>query len=281
MSEEITVGEGIVRLLEAAGVTTAFGVISIHNMPILDAISRRDKIQFIPSRGEAGGTNMADAFARVTGGLGVVVTSTGTAAGNACGAMVEAQTAGAPLLHLTGQIDTPHLDKNRAFIHEARDQLGMLQAVSKAAYRVASAETAVDTVREAIRVALSAPSGPVSVEIPIDIQKASISAENFECAPLDIPVPSEQALDELAAHLCSAKRPLIWLGGGARHAGNAVRRLIDLGFGVVTSTQGRGIVPENDPASLGAFNAVPTSEAFYKTCDAMVVAGSGCATSPR
>jgi len=274
MSEEITVGEGIVRLLEAAGVTTAFGVISIHNMPILDAIGRRDKIRFIPSRGEAGGTNMADAFARVTGGLGVVVTSTGTAAGNACGAMVEAQTAGAPLLHLTGQIDTPHLDKNRAFIHEACDQLGMLQAVSKAAYRVTSAETAVDTVRDAIRVALSPPSGPVSVEIPIDIQKASISDENFDCAPLDIPAPSEQALDELATRLCTAKRPLIWLGGGARHAGDAVRRLINLGFGVVTSTQGRGIVPEDDPASLGAFNAVPTSEAFFKTCDAMVVAGS-------
>ena len=80
MSESITVGEGIVRLLEAAGVGTAFGIISIHNMPLLDAITRRGKIRFVPSRGEAGGANMADAFARVSGGLGVVGTSTGTAA---------------------------------------------------------------------------------------------------------------------------------------------------------------------------------------------------------
>jgi acetolactate synthase-1/2/3 large subunit len=274
MSDTITVGEGIVRLLESAGVTTAFGIISIHNMPILDAIGRRNRIRFVPSRGEAGGTNMADAFARVTGGLGVVVTSTGTAAGNACGAMVEAQTAGAPLLHLTGQIDTPHLDKNRAFIHEARDQLGMLKAVSKAAFRVASAETATDIVREAIKIALSPPSGPVSVEIPIDLQKAEIVADEFECLPLDVPVPSEKDLDELAERLRGARRPLLWLGGGARHAGEAVRRLIALGFGVVTSTQGRGIVPEDHPATLGAFNAVPTSEEFYGTCDAMVVAGS-------
>jgi acetolactate synthase-1/2/3 large subunit len=131
-----------------------------------------------------------------------------------------------------------------------------------------------DTVRDAIRIALSPPSGPVSVEIPIDIQKASIPDGDFDCAPLDIPTPSDQALDDLAARLLTAKRPLLWLGGGARHAGDAVRRLIGLGFGVVTSTQGRGIVAENHPATLGAFNAVPASEEFYKTCDAMVVAGS-------
>jgi acetolactate synthase-1/2/3 large subunit len=67
---------------------------------------------------------------------------------------------------------------------------------------------------------------------------------------------------------------MLWLGGGARHAVDAARRMVDLGFGVVTSTQGRGIVPEDDPASLGAFNAVPASEDFYRTCDAMVVVGS-------
>jgi acetolactate synthase-1/2/3 large subunit len=217
---------------------------------------------------------MADAAARVTGGLGVVVTSTGTAAGNACGAQVEAQTAGTPLLHLTGQIDSPHLDRNRAFIHEARDQLGMLKAVSKAAFRVSSPDTAMETVREAIRIALSPPSGPVSVEIPIDIQKAQIAADDLDCSAVSVPLPDAAALDDLAARLQSAHRPLLWLGGGARPAVAEVRRLMDLGFGVVTSTQGRGIVPEDDPATLGAFNAVPTSEEFYKTCDAMVVVGS-------
>jgi len=274
MSEPLTVGEGIARLLEAAGVKTAFGVISIHNMPMLDAIARRGKINFVPSRGEAGGANMADAFARVSGGLGVVVTSTGTGAGNACGAMVEALTAGTPLLHLTGQIDSPHLDKNRAFIHEARDQLGMLNAVSKAAFRVHSADTALDTVRRAMQIALSAPAGPVSVEIPIDIQKAETLVDEIEDLTLTVPVPSENELDELAERLRGARRPLLWLGGGARHAGEAVLRLIDIGFGVVTSTMGRGVVPEDHPATLGAFNAVPTSEEFYKTCDTMVVAGS-------
>lgn len=274
MPETTTVGEGIAKLLECCGVTTVFGVISMHNLPILDAIGQRNRIRFVPTRGEAGATNMADAFARVSGGLGVVVTSTGTAAGNACGALVEAQTAGTPLLHLTGQIDTPHLNRNRAFIHEARDQLGMLKAVSKAAFRVQSAATAISTVQTAIQIALSSPSGPVSVEIPIDLQKEIIPCVSVSAPLPTVPVPSSDVLDQLAERLIGASRPMLWLGGGARHAGLAVRRLVDLGFGVVTSTQGRGILQEDDPATLGAFNAGTLSEDHYRTCDAMLVVGS-------
>ncbi|MEM1102828.1 MAG: thiamine pyrophosphate-binding protein, partial [Pseudomonadota bacterium] len=161
-------------MLAQAGVDTAFGVISIHNMPILDAIGRGGAIRFAPSRGEAGGVNMADAFARVRGELGVAITSTGTAAGNAAGAMVEALTAGSPVLHITGQIETEHLDKDRAYIHEAPRQLDMLRAVSKAAFRISSPQAAAGVLRKAIETALSAPTGPVSLEIPIDVQAATV-----------------------------------------------------------------------------------------------------------
>ena len=91
MSEQTTVGEVIVAFLEQCGVGMAFGVISIHNMPILDAIGRRNKMRFIMARGEAGATNMADGYARVGNRLGVTITSTGTAAGNAAGAMKDLQ----------------------------------------------------------------------------------------------------------------------------------------------------------------------------------------------
>jgi acetolactate synthase-1/2/3 large subunit len=79
----ITVGAAIAAFLERCGVKAAFGVISIHNMPILDALHRRGEIRFVMARGEAGACNMADAYARVHRGLGVCVTSTGTGAGNA------------------------------------------------------------------------------------------------------------------------------------------------------------------------------------------------------
>jgi acetolactate synthase-1/2/3 large subunit len=270
-----TAGDVVAAFLERCGVDTVFGVISIHNMPILDAIGRRGKIRFVPSRGEAGGCNMADAYARVRKGLGVVVTSTGTAAGNAAGAMVEAQTAGTPLLHLTGQIELAHLDRNRAYIHEAIDQLGMLRAISKSAYRVWSPETLLGTLKEAVRTALTAPTGPVSVEIPIDVQEAAM-AWPADLAPLAVtaPVPDTAALDDLAARLASARRPLLWVGGGALHADREIARLAQLGFGIVTTVHARGAFDEAHPMSLGSFGASPSVEALYGTSDAMLVAGS-------
>lgn len=273
--QQATVGAVVAAFLEQCGVKAAFGVISIHNMPILDAFMQRRRIRFVMARGEAGAGNMADAYARSTSSLGVAVTSTGPAAGNISGSLVEAYTAGSPVLHLTGQIETQYLDKNLAYIHEAPDQLTMLDAVSKAAFRVRSAETALSTLKKAVQVAMTAPTGPVSVEIPIDIQQTVIDMPaDLSPLPVSVAVPAEAALDALAERLAAARRPLLWLGGGARHAGAAVQRLKALGLGIVTTVQGRGIVPEDDPASLGAYNIHKPVEAFYQTCDAVLVAGS-------
>ena len=271
----VTVGAAITAFLEQCEVKAAFGVISIHNMPILDAFAARGNIRFVMARGEAGATNMADAYARTTGGLGVCLTSTGTAAGNAAGALVEALTAGTPLLHITGQIETPYLDQDFAYIHEARDQLTMLKAVSKAAFRVRSVDTAISTLKLAVQTALTAPTGPVSVEIPIDIQSTFIAMPS-DLSPLPVPVavPAPEALDLVAERLASASRPLLWLGGGARHAGAQVKRLLDMGVGVITSTQGRGVVNEDDERCLGAFSQNKRVEQFLQSCDALLIAGS-------
>ncbi len=275
IAPRITVGELAARFLEQCGVKAAFGVISIHNMPILDAFNTRQKIRFVSARGEAGACNMADAYARVTGVMGVCVTSTGTGAGNAAGALVEALTAGTPMLHLTGQIESDYLDRDLGFIHEAPAQLAMLQAVSKAAFRIRNTETALATLREAHRLAFTPPCGPVSVEIPIDIQASLLDLPN-DLTPLAItPVkPIAGEVDALASRLAVAKRPLLWLGGGARGAGTAVERFVKMGWGVVTSVQGRGILAEDHPASLGSYNLQKPAEDLYQTCDAMLVVGS-------
>jgi acetolactate synthase I/II/III large subunit len=273
--EQITVGELAARFLETCGTKAAFGVISIHNMPILDAFNKRQKIRFVPTRGEAGACNMADAYARVSGSLGVCVTSTGTGAGNAAGALIEALTAGTPLLHLTGQIDSAYLDKNLGFIHEAPAQLAMLQAVGKGAFRISHADEALAVLQAAALLATTAPCGPVSVEIPIDVQASLLPLPELSTfVPAQSVAPEVQKIEQLAQVLKNAKRPLLWLGGGARGASKQVQRFIDLGWGVVTSVQGRGIVDENHLASLGAFNLQKPVEAFYETCDALLVVGS-------
>lgn len=271
-----TVGDLLARFLEEAGVRSAFGVLSVHNMPLLDAVARRNALRYVSARGEAGAVNMADAYARVSGQVGVAFTSTGAGAGNACGAMLEALTAGTPLLHITGQVESAYIDRQWGDVHEAQDQPGLLRAVSKRAFRVWSADTALGVFREALQAALTAPTGPVSIEIPIDVQGHKLTHWPDSVAPLAVPVPapSEEALDELAERLLKARRPMLWLGGGARHASKAVHRLLDAGFGLVTTIQGRGVVDERDPRTLGAFNLQPPIEALYQRCDAMLLAGT-------
>ena len=274
-SLRITVGELAVRFLEQCGTRAAFGVISIHNMPILDAFNTRQVIRFVSARGEAGACNMADAYARVTGGLGVCVTSTGTGSGNAAGAMVEALTAGTPMLHLTGQIESPYLDRDLGYIHEHPAQLAMLKAVGKDAFRIRNPETALATLREAVRIAQTPPCGPVSIEIPIDVQKMLLDLPaDLSPLPAARAQPSPQALDALAERLLQARRPLLWLGGGARGAAAAAQRLVAMGWAVVTSVQGRGIVPEDHPQTLGSYNLQKPAEDFYASVDAMLTVGS-------
>ncbi|MGE0223102.1 MAG: thiamine pyrophosphate-binding protein [Acetobacteraceae bacterium] len=279
MASDYTVGDLVAEFLAACGVTTAFGIASVHNIPMLDAIGRRNTIRFMMARGELGGAHMADGYARVNGGLGVIFSSTGPGAANAIGGLIEARFAGSPVLHITGQTATRYADRELGTVHDAYDQLGMMRSVSKSAYRIRSAQSAIGVLTRAAVDALSAPKGPVSIEVPIDLQRAKIERpailDNF-VLPLPPPrIPTDAELDELAARVIAARRPLLWLGNGAKGAGKAAARLLDLGFGMVTSWNGRGTVPEDHPLNLGGLtgNGTPMITDFYKTLDLCLVVG--------
>lgn len=280
MSESYTVSDLVAEFLDACGVSTAFGIVSVHNIPMLDAIGRRNALRFVTARGEAGAAHMADGFARATGGLGCLFTSTGPGAANAVGGLVEARFAGTPLLHITGQTSTRFVDRGMGSVHDVPDQLGMLRSCGKAAYRIRSAGEALGVLTRAAADALSPPMGPVSVEIPTDIQRATLprpaTLDHF-ALPVAPPVPPDAAqLDELAARVKRAQRPMLWLGRGAAGAGPAAEALLEMGFGMVTSWAGRGVVPEEHPMNLGSLNGqgLAAVEAFYGTVDLMVVVGS-------
>ncbi|MDF0604864.1 thiamine pyrophosphate-binding protein [Neisseriaceae bacterium TC5R-5] len=271
----ITVGEAIARTLEQYQVSAIYGVISIHNLPIADAIGQREQIRFVPARGEAGAASMADAHSRFHR-LGVVLTSTGAGAGNAAGALMEAYNAGSPLLHLTGQVESAYLEAENGFIHETKDQLALLQACGKAALRVRKPEQAVAMLHHAIQLAQTAPYGPVSLEIPIDIQTAKV--------PLSVlsPVVNSRrvcelpnaTIEALATRIAQARKPILWLGGGALGCQQAATQLADLGLAVISSTHGRGIVADSHPRSLRAFHNSPAVETLLAESDLLLIAGS-------
>ena len=279
MSGEYNVADLVAEFLAACKISTVFGVASVHNLPMLDAIGRRNAIRFIMPRGEMGGAHMADGFARASGGLGVVISSTGPGAANAVGGLVEARIAGTPVLHLASQTFTRLIDRDTGAVHDAPDQTGMLRSVSKTSYRIKSPQQAIGVLTRAVVDALAPPAGPVSVEIPIDVQRMAVERPDLNC--FEIPVaaplaPTRAELDELARRVLAAKRPLLWIGSGAHVARDAVHRLLDLGFVMVSSWHGRGIVPDDHPLNLSGLNGngMPTIQDFYQTVDLALVVGS-------
>ena len=275
MTERVNVGEAIARLLEEHDVNSIYGVISIHNLPIADAVGRREKIRFVAARGEAGAVTMADAHARFKG-LGVALTSTGAGAGNAVGSLIEAMNAASPVLHLTGQVEREYLDRDASFIHETKDQLTFLRASSKAAFRITSPDNAIGVIREAIRVATTVPMGPVSVELPIDVQAAEIDLP-LDLSPvkaMQLPAVDETQVQLLVDQIKQAKRPVFWIGGGALNSVDEIKAIADLGIPVVSSTHGRGILPDAHPRSLGAFHNSAKVEELLKNAELLVVVGS-------
>jgi acetolactate synthase-1/2/3 large subunit len=150
----------------------------------------------------------------------------------------------------------------------------MLKAISKAYLRIWEPSAAVETLLSAVRQALMAPTGPVTLEIPVDVQRLKIQRRDVGMPDIPRVVPQSSQLDALAARVLKAKRPLLWLGGGSRNAAAAALELVDRGFGAVTSTQGRAVVPEGHPRNLGAFNMTRDAEAIYARADLMIVIGS-------
>ena len=98
---------------------------------MLDAIARRNRINFVPARGEMGAGHMADGYARSKNEIGVVFSSTGPGAANITGALVEARFAGTPLLHITGQTALDNLEKKQGTVHEVPNQLDVTISLKK------------------------------------------------------------------------------------------------------------------------------------------------------
>jgi acetolactate synthase-1/2/3 large subunit len=249
----LTGGDSVVAALQALGVEVVFGIPSVHNLPTYDALARGGTIRAITVRHEQAAAAAADGYARASGRLGVFITSTGPGAANAMGGLLEAFLSGSPVLHLTGQIETRFLDRGKGFIHEVPDQPAMLGSASKKVLRATSPDSLFSTVLTGGATALAHPRGPVSVELPIDLQYA-------ETLPSKAPAPeaAEESpivgIEEAAELIKSSRRAIIWAGGGAVASGaeEELRRLVDsLGAGLLTTPNARGVISEDDELCIG------------------------------
>jgi acetolactate synthase-1/2/3 large subunit len=244
----------VAEALAALGVRHAFCIVSIHNMPLLDAINRLGKTRLIDVRHEGAGTHAADGYARATGELGVMIASTGPGTTNTVTGLYEAAFASSPVLLLTGQAETAFYGRGLGYVHEAEQQVAMLRTACRAVESPRRAEDIAGAIAHVVGEMRSGRSQPGAVELPIDIQYAAASAVPFAAPPVRRRAIDSAALDRARDALGNARRRVIVAGGGvvSAGAGDALRRLAEaLDAPVITSANGRGAIAETHTLAVG------------------------------
>lgn len=247
--------DALIRALEAAGTRRIFTLSGNHIMPVFDA-AFDSKIELIHTRHEASTVHMADAYARITGEVGIALVTGGPGHANAVSALYTAQMAEAPIVLLSGH--APNDQLGQGAFQEMR-QAEMAAPVTKAAWACASADAVASDIAKAIRIARSGRPGPVHLSLPTDVLDdaaavSTLTADAF--APEPMPLDVRTATD-LTQRLAQAKRPMILVGPSCMtRPGRALIAALEAASGipVIGMESPRGTAD----ASLGAFAQVLT-----------------------
>ena len=279
----LTGGQAVADSLIAQGVDTVFGIISIHNLDLFDALyDRQDRLRFIGGRLELGCGFMADGYARATGKPGVLLTSTGPGAADSVGAMGEAYFSGSPLLQVTTNVESDFIGQGRNTTHETKDQLGMFAAVTDWNAMINEVEAIPDHLLEAFRRFGNRRPRPVELELPTDLLGARADVEILGPRDPGIPQGDPAMVEQALQLLLKAQRPAILVGEEVQMLGGTeeiVQLAEALGAPVLTSDGAKGAFPEDHPLSLGQllggriWGENPAQQ-WLSTCDAVVILGS-------
>lgn len=275
-----TGGDLVVETLRSLGATTVFGLPGQHALGLFDAVGRSD-LRLVGLRTENNAGFAADAYGRMTGEAAPLLLSTGPGALMALPALAEAAAASAPVLAISSQVPTPGLGGGRrGHLHELRDQAASFRDVVKSVHTARTPSQIPSVIAEAWESALTAPHGPVWVEIPEDVLRAETvipQVTGMDATPHELAPRPE--LTALAAHwLENAERPVIIAGGGVirSDAAGKLKQLAErLNAPVVTTFGGKGAFPWTHPLSLQSWMEDRHMTDFLEDADVLLVVGSG------
>ncbi|WP_406344414.1 thiamine pyrophosphate-binding protein [Streptomyces sp. NBC_00648] len=273
-------GDLVVETLRGLGATTVFGLPGQHALGMFDAL-RRSSMTYVGLRVENNAAFAADAYGRVTGEAAPLLLSTGPGALMSLAALQEAAAASAPVLAIASQVPTAGLGGGRhGYLHELRDQQGSFRDVVKSVHTVRSQSQIPSAIAAAWESALTAPHGPVWVEIPQDVLLAETPlpvVTAVDATPHEL-VPRPELTAVAAELLTNAARPAIIAGGGVvrSDASGKLRALAErLDAPVVTTFGGKGAFPWEHPLSLQSWMEDRHTTDFLEDADVLLVVGSG------
>ena len=275
-------GEIVIRSLIDQGVEVVFGYPGGAVLPIYDALFNQNELRHVLVRHEQAAVHAAEGYARSTGKVGAVLVTSGPGATNAVTGLTDAMMDSIPIVCLTGQVPT-HLIGNDAF--QEADTVGITRPCTKHNYLVKNVDDLARVMAEAFYVARSGRPGPVVVDLPKDMINDTADYEPVDGVEHRTYRPSRRAeASGIAAAvelLASAKRPIIYAGGGVINSGAeataGLRALVEAtGFPVTQTLMGLGCFPASDKRSLGMLGMHGTYEAnlAMHQCDVMLAVGA-------
>ena len=236
------------------GVTHAFGIAGVHNLPIYDALYQRGSITSYVTRHEQGAAFMADGYARVSGKPGVALVTTGPGLTNTVTPVCGSWSDSLPVLVIGTAGELPLLGKYKGYLHEYKDQHGVMDAAAGSRVLTNTADLEKETLAALAQIQTGRPR-PLTLEVPIDVLADSATAGQAAMPAIPkLPAPDEAAIKRTARMLREAKYPILFAGGGAargRDAGLLLRLAETLRAPVLTSISGKGAIPDESAWSAG------------------------------
>ena len=270
--EILTTGQAIVQSLIRHGVDTVFGMPGAQTYDLFDGFyMARDKIKVILVRHEQAAAYMAYGYARSTGKEGIFCVVPGPGVLNTMAAMCTAHGSNLPLLCLTSQVPSDFIGKGRRHLHELPDQLGSLRSLLKWAEQIDQPQDAPGMINEAFVQMKSGRPGPVALQTPWDTLGVKGKVKLLE--PVDVPRVAASSLEVEAATdmIAQSKAPMVYVGGGALHAGVEVLELAErLGAPVASFRSGRGVVSDDHPLTV----MLPVAAELWDETDLVIGIGS-------
>ncbi|GBE17622.1 acetolactate synthase large subunit [archaeon BMS3Abin16] len=276
--------KAMLESLKREGVDVMFGIPGGSVIPLYDEIYDSD-IRTLLMRHEQAAAHAADGYARVSGDVGVCISTSGPGATNLVTGIATAFLDSSPIVAFTGQVPRSMIGKDS---FQEADSVGITMPITKHNFQFYSVEEIPYTIKKAFKIARSGRPGPVLIDVPKDVQEKEadmkfpkdVDIKGYNPNVTGHPKQIKKAVDLLL----SAQRPIALVGGGVIISG-ASKELMDfvemLGLPVVTSLMGKGAFPEDHPLALGMIGMHGRKAGNFAISDADVIIAIGCRFSDR
>ena len=270
-----TIGRYVVETLAANGIDTVFGIPGVHNIELYRGLELAG-MRHVLVRHEQNAVFAADGYARASGQLAAAFVISGPGVTNALTALAQAWSDSVPVLLVASAPLRATLGRGWGVLHELPDQRALVAGVTTFAGSARSDTELREQLRAAFAALRAGRPRPAYLDIPLDLlaEPTRLRAEVFPGAA-PTPLPPRHALEQAQQLLARARRPVFIAGGGARHAGAALRQLVESHDAyLVTTVAGKGALPESHAASLGVSLPYAPTQELVAAADVVVAAGT-------